>query len=91
MAEIPVYTPVEFGQAVRARRRTLGWTQTQLATSAGVGRRWIIDLEAGKPTAALGLVLRTISALSLEVTLAPRSATDSSLLDEVLGTPGSPG
>ncbi len=88
MTEIVVHTPAEFGQAIRARRRALGWTQTQLAAAAGVGRRWIIDLEAGKVTASLGLVMRTLAALSLEVALGPVERAESSVLDEVLGDLG---
>jgi hypothetical protein len=34
-----------------------------------VSRRWLSDLEAGKPTAAVGLVLRTLQALELVVDL----------------------
>ena len=38
------------GQSLRAARRQLGLTQAQLALAAGVGLRFIVELEAGKPT-----------------------------------------
>ncbi|WP_373974158.1 helix-turn-helix domain-containing protein [Chitinibacter sp. SCUT-21] len=38
-------------------------TQPQLALAAGVGVRFIVDLEAGKPTLRLETVLRVIDAL----------------------------
>ena len=41
----------------------LGLTQPQLALAAGVGVRFIVDLEAGKPTLRLENVLRVLHAL----------------------------
>lgn len=58
-----VQSPADLGAAVRARRRTLGLGQTDLAARAGVSRQWIVALEAGKSGAELGLVLRTLKAL----------------------------
>jgi HTH-type transcriptional regulator/antitoxin HipB len=43
--------------------------QPQLALAAGVGVRFIVDLEAGKPTLRLENVLRVIDALGGEVQL----------------------
>ena len=40
-----------------------GLTQADLALAAGVGLRFVVDLEAGKPTVQLELVLRVIEAL----------------------------
>ncbi len=59
------------GAAIRDRRRTLGLDQRRLAERAGVSRKWIIDIEQGKPRAELGLVLRTLHALGLEIRLDP--------------------
>jgi len=53
------------GQTVRERRQALDLTQQQLADRAGVGRRFIVDLERGKPTLELGKVLTVIQALGL--------------------------
>jgi len=41
----------------------MGLTQPNLALSAGVGLRFIVDLEGGKPTVRLEQVLRVIDAL----------------------------
>ena len=41
----------------------LGLTRPQLAQTAGVGVRFIVDLEAGKPTLRLENVLRVLHAL----------------------------
>ncbi|QXP85033.1 helix-turn-helix domain-containing protein [Methylococcus sp. Mc7] len=41
------------GQVLRTARKQLGLTQSQLALAAGCGLRFIVDLEAGKPTLRL--------------------------------------
>lgn len=56
-----------FGQLVRERRKALAINQDQLALATGVGRRFIIDLEAGKPTCALGRSLLVASAVGLRI------------------------
>jgi y4mF family transcriptional regulator len=82
-----ISSPVSLGALVRRGRRERGWTQALLADQAGVGRRFIIELEAGKGTAAFGLVLRTLSALGLEVRIdrvAPGRAVKALNLDDVI-------
>lgn len=59
----------QLGQALRTARRQLGLTQSQLALAAGCGLRFIVDLEAGKPTLRLETVLRVIEALGGELSL----------------------
>jgi HTH-type transcriptional regulator / antitoxin HipB len=58
------------GSALRSARKRMGLTQPDLALAAGVGVRFIVDLEGGKPTVRLEHVLRVIDALggSLELT-----------------------
>lgn len=58
-----IQTPLHLGFAIRSARKQLGLTQPQLALAAGVGVRFIVDLEAGKPTLRLETVLRVIDAL----------------------------
>lgn len=64
-----IHTTQQIGQILRAARRKLGLTQSQLALAAGVGLRFIVDLEAGKPTLRLENVLRVIAALGGEISL----------------------
>lgn len=64
-----IQTTQRLGDALRAARRQLGLTQPQLALAAGVGVRFIVDLEAGKPTLRLENVLRVINALGGELQL----------------------
>lgn len=60
---ITIQTPSKLGQVVRQARKALGLTQPQLALAAGVGVRFIVELEAGKPTLRLENILRVIQAL----------------------------
>lgn len=64
-----IRSPEQLGRALRAGRKQLGLTQPQLALAAGVGVRFIVDLEAGKPTVQLEHVLRVIDALGGEFQL----------------------
>jgi HTH-type transcriptional regulator/antitoxin HipB len=66
---ISIDTPVTLGQAARAARKRLGLTQPQLALAAGVGVRFIVELEAGKPTLRLETILRVLNALGGVLTL----------------------
>jgi y4mF family transcriptional regulator len=64
MAEpTPLTDPISLGVAVRRARRDQGLTQEELALVADVGRRFVIELEAGKSSAQVGAVLRVLSAL----------------------------
>lgn len=58
-----IQTTAQLGDALRSARKRLGLTQPQLALAAGVGVRFIVDLESGKPTVRLESVLRVIDAL----------------------------
>lgn len=71
-----IRTPNQLGDILRAARKQLGLTQPQLALVAGVGVRFIVELEAGKPTVRLENVLRVVDALGgvLQVSGLPLSA-----------------
>ena len=58
-----INSPAALGQAMRHARKQLSLTQPQLALAAGVGVRFIVDLEAGKPTLRLEHILRVLHAL----------------------------
>lgn len=66
---IPIRTPQQLGDAIKAARKELGLTQPQLALAAGVGVRFIVELEGGKPTLRLEHILRVVDALGGEITL----------------------
>src|SRR5216683_130888 len=54
-----------FGSLIRSRRKALKMRQDQLALATGVGRRFLIDLEAGKPSCQIGRSLLVAEALGL--------------------------
>jgi ribosome-binding protein aMBF1 (putative translation factor) len=58
----------QFGAAVASARRALGLTQRELALAINSGERFIVDLEAGKPTAQLGKALAAAKAVGLRLT-----------------------
>jgi transcriptional regulator with XRE-family HTH domain len=60
-----VCTATAFGSMIRGRRKALKLRQDQLALATGVGRRFLIELEAGKPSCQLGRSLLVAEALGL--------------------------
>jgi y4mF family transcriptional regulator len=64
-----IHSSKQLGDTIRINRKQLALTQPQLALASGVGVRFIVDLEAGKPTVRLEQVLRVIEALGGEITL----------------------
>ncbi|HMA69900.1 MAG TPA: helix-turn-helix domain-containing protein [Xanthobacteraceae bacterium] len=56
-------TALAFGSMIRGRRKALNMRQDQLALATGVGRRFLIELEAGKPSCQLGRSLLVAEAL----------------------------
>ena len=61
----------KLGQVVRHERKVQGLRQVELAAAAGVGIRFIVDLEAGKPTLQLEKVLHVLATLGCDVTVTP--------------------
>ena len=69
-----INSPNALGTALRATRKRLGLTQSDLALAAGVGLRFIVELEGGKPTVRLEQVLRVVDALGGHLTLTDLNA-----------------
>lgn len=61
-------THADIGVLIKDRRNALGLDQAALAARVGVSRLWINQVERGKPGARLGLILRTLLALDIELT-----------------------
>ncbi len=62
-----VTSPEELGKAIRSSRKKIGLTQKKLASLAGVGARFLSELERGKATAQVGKTLMIMSLLGLEM------------------------
>ena len=67
----PIANSRDLAVAIRAARRERRLTQDDLALASGTGRRFIVDLEAGKPTVRLEAVLSVVAALGLRFELHP--------------------
>lgn len=59
----------QIGQAVRAARAEQRLTQQEFADLSGVGVRFLSELERGKSTAQIGLVLQVLAIAGLELVL----------------------
>ncbi len=66
----------ELGRRVRAERRRHRLRQAELAAIAGVGNRFLSELEHGKATLELGRTLRVLRTLGLELRLSERRWSD---------------
>ena len=66
-------TTRELGELVRRARKATGFSQQQLADLAGVGRRFVSELEAGKPTLEIERILSCCEALGIDISARRRS------------------
>lgn len=64
-----IRTPGELGFALRAARRARRLRLEDVALGAGVGVRFVSELERGKPTARLAETLRVVASLGLHLTM----------------------
>ena len=64
-----IRTAADLGAFIRERRTKLGMDQIALAKKAGTSRKWLVEMEQGKPRAEIGLILRTLKGLGVSVDL----------------------
>jgi HTH-type transcriptional regulator / antitoxin HipB len=64
------------GVLMRAQRKALGVTQLDLAGVGNSGNRFIIELEAGKPTVQFQKTLDILNLLGLEVVIREKTSGD---------------
>lgn len=64
-----IISPSDIGAAVRRARKAAGLRQDDLAGLAGVGTRFLIELEAGKPTMRLDKLLAVLGTLGIDLHL----------------------
>lgn len=60
-----IRTASDIGALIRDQRKKQKLDQADLAKKVGVNRRWVLEVERGKPRAEVGLVLKTLHALGL--------------------------
>ncbi|WP_419846950.1 helix-turn-helix domain-containing protein [Candidatus Poriferisocius sp.] len=59
-AGVPVFTPSDFGHAIRHVRKDRSLTQSAFAAELGVSRKWLSEAERGKPGIELGIALAVL-------------------------------
>jgi len=62
-----IRTAGDLGAFIRERRTKLGMDQTALAQKTGTSRKWLVEVEQGKPGAEIGLILRTLKSLEISI------------------------
>jgi y4mF family transcriptional regulator len=58
---------VAVGQIIREERKAQGLRQAELAAASGVGVRFLVELERGKPTIQLGRTLTVLATLGCSI------------------------
>lgn len=69
-------TVEDIGAFIRQTRLAQGLRQDQLAAAAGVGVRFLIELERGKPTVRLAKVLAVLAALGCRLIITPPASSE---------------
>lgn len=63
------------GRLVRKQRRDQKLKQAELASIAGVGTRFVSELENGKSSLEIGRVLQVLHTMGLELSIEPRGVS----------------
>lgn len=71
-AEKNISSVSDLGTVVRQKRKNMGLSQQQLADMANIGRRFISELESGKPTLEFGRVLKVCQSIGIDLTAVAR-------------------
>lgn len=69
---VSIFNPTMVGEFLRAQRKHLKFSQAELARRAGLGRRFICELEAGKRRMAFNHVLRACHSAGLDLAIGCR-------------------
>ncbi len=71
---IPIASAADIGRLVRAARRRMDLNQQEFADLAGVGRRFVSELEGGKPSVEFAKVLQVCAAAGIDVSASTRAS-----------------
>lgn len=67
-----INNPKELGQFILKERKKLKLTQKEISEFTDVGRKFVLELEKGKPTAQISKIFEVLNGLGLEVHLIKR-------------------
>lgn len=66
-----IKTPADIGALIKDARLKAGLSQHDLAQMLKTSQGWVSEIERGKPTAELGMVLKAINALGINLDSRP--------------------
>lgn len=69
---IPLTSTADLGPLIRRARKQMKMSQQQFADAAGVGRRFLSELENGKPSLEFDKVLACALAAGIDIFAKPR-------------------
>ena len=78
--QITVKSVADLGMALRATRKGAGVRLDDLADIVGVSKQFVSDVEYGKQTVQLGLVLKLLAEMGLHLSIDLPSAAEPALL-----------
>lgn len=73
---LKITTTKELGQLMRTQRKALGLTQADIAGVGNSGNRFVVELEAGKPTVQLQKTIDTLNLIGLEIVIREKTSGD---------------
>ena len=74
--ELKIINTKSLGELMRTQRKALGLTQLDIAGVGNTGNRFIVELEAGKPTVQFQKTLDTLNLLGLEMVIREKTSGD---------------
>lgn len=80
---IPLTSVLEAGVAIRTLRKRAGIRIDDFALTAGVSKQFMTDLENGKPTIQMGMVLQLLQRLGVKIGLELPDAVNASYREEM--------
>ncbi len=78
----PINHATQVGAILSARRKTLGLSQTDVATKLGISQNRLSELESRPETLTVAQLLALLNVLGLEMTLAERAGGKSKTTPE---------
>ena len=67
-----IRSSLDLGKCVRKARIRANLSQAQVAAFSGVGKRFIYDLEKGKPTIQIAKALQVLNGIGMAVIVKPK-------------------
>jgi HTH-type transcriptional regulator / antitoxin HipB len=69
---VSIRSPDDLGRVARAARKAQGLRQEDVAIAAGVGIRFVSELERGKPSVRLAETLNVLAAVGVRISVEDR-------------------